>query len=411
MIFTSFSPNTQPDDVRLAAKLLLKPWKWQEGTTTLKLENEFKHYFRTKHAFAVNNGRTALLTILQALGISKGDEVLVQAYTCVAVPEPVLWLGAKPVYVDCEGETLGMDPTDLRRKITSKAKVVIIQHTLGNPAQIDEIMAIARQYGLIVIEDCAHALGAEYKGKKVGTFGAASFFSFGRDKVISSVFGGMIITQDEALAKRIGIIRNSFETPSKLWIFRQLLHPLILTLAKATYTTKNIGKIIMTIARRLSIISVAVEKTELSGGKPTFAFKKMPEALAALALKQFKKLEMFNAHRKEIAALYERELREEKIGLLAENGSGTNIFLRFPLFLENPKELIAFAKTKDIELGNWYQDPIAPAGVDTEAIGYGSNPTAEQLAALSVNLPTSIQIQEKDAKKIIFMIREYLTKM
>src|SRR5581483_4013141 len=113
-----------------------------------------------------------------------------QAFTCVAVPNSVLWTGAKAIYADID-ETGNLDPKDLEKKITKKTKAVIIQHTFGIAANMDAIQKVLKGKKIILIEDCAHALGASYKGKKLGTFGEFAFFSFGRDKVISSVFGGM----------------------------------------------------------------------------------------------------------------------------------------------------------------------------------------------------------------------------
>jgi perosamine synthetase len=406
MIFTSLSPNTEPDDVGLAAKLLCQPHKWQKGNASSELERKIKNYLPSRFAISTNNGRTALFTILKALAVGSGDEILIQAYTCVAVPEPVLWLGAKPIFVDCETETLGMDPKDLERKITLRSKAIIVQHTFGNPAKIDELLTIARKHNLVVIEDCAHALGATYNGKKVGTFGDVSFFSFGRDKVISSVFGGMIATNNSDLAKKMEAIVAEFPYPSKTWIVRQLLHPLILTGAKATYTFLSLGKVIMLVARKTSLISVAVEKIELRGGKPSFAFKKMPNALALLVLHQFEKLERYNNHRQKITDIYYREL-QSVVYMIPKNQH--SIYLRFLIFIQNPSRLVALAKTRHLELGNWYTEPIAPKNVELEKIGYTSCPVAENSASQSCNLPTNIQISEADAIKISNIVKEFMS--
>ena len=406
MIFTSLSPNTERDDIWLALKLLVQPWKWKRGDATGELEGVFKKYLGTKHAFAVNNGRTALFALLKAYGIGKGDEVLLQAYTCVAVPEPVLWVGAKPIFVDCDA-SLTMKPEDFKNKITSKSKAVIIQHTFGCPANLEEILKIAKEKNLIVIEDCAHALGAEYKNKKVGTFGDASFFSFGRDKVLSSVFGGMIATDDDKLQEKLEKIIAAFKYSSRLWTVKQLLHPIILAKAKLLYGVLSIGKIILAVSRVLGLISLAVEKNELSGGKPSFSPKLMPNALALLALNQLKKVERYNSHRKKIAGLYEKEfshLDRQRIYKDADS-----IFLRFTLFVEVPRNLFLYAKKRGIELGNWYTEPIAPKGVAYEKVGYAGNcKEAEYLAARSINLPTSIQTSEKKARRVISVVKEYL---
>lgn len=409
MIFTSLSPNTQKDDIFLAFKLLFLPWKWKKGKASEILEQKFKDYFGMKYAHSVNNGRTALFSILSALGVEDEGEVLIQSYTCVAVPEPILWANLKPVYVDCDKETLGMDPSDLEKKITPKSKVLIIQHTLGFAAKVDELLEIASKHNLIVIEDCAHALGAEYKGKKVGTIGDVGFFSFGRDKVLSSVFGGIIVTNDKSLGEKIEKIRNAYRYPGFIWIKRQLLHPLILSVSKALYNFLYLGKIFIFVSRKLRLISVAVEKTELSGGRPSFAFKRMPNALALLALNQFKKLDKYNDHRREIASIYREELKGTDVRVIEDSQNSKNIYLRFPIFIKNPKALIQYAKSKGIELGNWYTEAIAPKGVNFWSVGYQTCDVSERLANESVNLPTGIQIRRNDALKVSKVVKEFLS--
>ena len=193
-ISISLSPKTEKDDIKLALKLIFLFWRWKNEKETADLEDEFKKYLGVKYAFAFNSGRSALMAILDSLGLNRGDEVLLQAFTCNAVPNPVMWDGfkpiavyceeaaliRKPIYVDCDEKTFNIDTDDLKRKMTPKSRAVIVQHTFGLAADMDEILEICRQNNLILIEDCAHALGATYKGKPVGTFGNIAFFSFVR---------------------------------------------------------------------------------------------------------------------------------------------------------------------------------------------------------------------------------------
>src|SRR5947207_2728640 len=124
MIFTNLAPNTQKDDAALAWRLLWQPWKWRKGNAAEKLEEVIAQKIGVKHAISFESGRTSMHAILKALNIKAGDEVLLQAYTCVAVPDPVLWTGATPIYVDCD-QTLTMSAADLEKKITPRAKVLI----------------------------------------------------------------------------------------------------------------------------------------------------------------------------------------------------------------------------------------------------------------------------------------------
>src|SRR3989344_7200961 len=225
-ISISLSPNVQKDDVSLALRLLFQPWKWKRGSAIKQLENEFKKYLGVKYALSFNSGRSSLFAILKSLSLPEGSEVLLQAFTCNAVPNPVLWAKCNPVYVDC-ADDFNIDIVKLKVQ-SLKSKVLIIQHTFGLPADMDKITAIAKENNMIVIEDCAHALGADYHGIKVGSFGTASFFSFSRDKVISSVYGGMAVTNDDVIGKKLEKLQADFGMPSLFWIGQQILHPILL---------------------------------------------------------------------------------------------------------------------------------------------------------------------------------------
>lgn len=406
-IFTGLSPNTEQGDVQLALNLLVSPWKWQKGDTPRQLESLFCKYLPVKKAFVFASGRTALFALLSAMKLQSDDEVLLQAYTCVAVVGPILWAGLKPVEVDCQKESFNMDPEDLEKRITPKSKVLILQHTFGHPADLDKLMAIARKNNLVVIEDGAHALGAEYQGKKVGTFGDAAFFSFGRDKVISAVFGGMAVTNNEVLAKKLDDLQKSFRTPPRWWIVQQLLHPPLVTLAKATYPWGGLGKIIFRVAQGLHLISKTLSPAEKEGGKPIFFNWQMPNALAMLALNQFQKLAHLNGRRLEIAQRYSKALQNLPIGLPLFDAESNPIYLRYTLRVPDAPELLEAAKEQDILLGDWYTTPIAPADVSYASIGFNSDdyPMAKKLAEESVNLPTHIQLTEEDITRIIDFLK------
>ena len=151
-ISISLSPNTEKDDIWLAFKLLFQPWLLKShGNSSREIEEEFKKYLNVKYAISFNSGRSAFLAILNSLGLEKGSEVLLQTFTCNAVPNRIIWAGLKPVYVDCDEKTFNIDIEDLKRKITSNSRVVVIQHTFGLPAKIDEILEICRQNNLILI--------------------------------------------------------------------------------------------------------------------------------------------------------------------------------------------------------------------------------------------------------------------
>ncbi|MBU1167833.1 aminotransferase class I/II-fold pyridoxal phosphate-dependent enzyme, partial [Patescibacteria group bacterium] len=166
-------------------KNILNPFlwgNWKKGPEEQKLIEKFQAYFQGYEAVSFGSGRAALYYLLKSFGVTTGDEVIVQAYTCVSVPNSIVWLGAKPVYVDVRND-FNMDPELIEPAITSKTKVILTQNTFGKPADIRRIKDIAEKHNLILIEDAAHALGAEVASQKIGGFGDGAIFSFGRDKV------------------------------------------------------------------------------------------------------------------------------------------------------------------------------------------------------------------------------------
>lgn len=398
-ISCSLSPNAESDDIRCALGLMFHPGIWQDGGATEKAEAWFKDYFHITTAVSFNSGRSALLAILRAFDIKSGDEVLLQAFTCVAVPNSVRWAGAIPVYADID-ESLNIDPVDIEKKITKKTKAIIVQHTFGIAAHVDKIMRIAKKYRLLVIEDCAHALGGSYKGKKLGGIGDAAFFSFGRDKVVSSVWGGMatISAKWKVQSGKLKTIQEELPMPGKFWIFQQLLHPIAFSIILASYNIW-IGKIMLVILQKFRLLSLPVFHEERRGERPKIFPAKFPNALATLLIYQLAKIETYNKNRQKTAAWYTKQLSSVHSIILPKMQEGS-IFLRYPLLLENPKEVLAWAKRKGLLLGNWYHNVIDPVGVDYQKIGYvqGSCLYAEHAAHHIINLPT--RIFEKDAKKV-----------
>ncbi|HDZ54537.1 MAG TPA: DegT/DnrJ/EryC1/StrS aminotransferase family protein [Candidatus Nealsonbacteria bacterium] len=406
-ISISLSPNTEKDDIDLALKLIFQPWRWKEGKDIGILEKEFKKHFGTKHAVSFNSGRSAFLAILKSLGLQENTEVLLQAFTCNAAVSPILWANLKPAYVDCKKETFNIDTENLQKKVTQASKILVIQHTFGLAAEMEKILEICQRNNLILIEDCAHSLGTSYRGKKVGTFGKAAFFSFSRDKIISSVYGGMVITDDDILAKKLKEFQEKVSYPSNFWIFQQLLHPVLMSfLILPTYSFLRLGKTLLSVFQWLQILSKAVHWTEKKGKKPGYFPKKMPNVLSFLALNQLRKLERFNNHRRKIANFYYNNLRNTSFELL-EKSEG-QVFLRFTIKHSKAHQIIKKAWQENILIGDWYTTPIAPHDTNLEKMKYisGSCPRAEKLAKETLNLPTHINISQEEAKKIVdFLIR------
>ena len=409
-IASAFAPNYTILDVFIAGKYLF-PWNWtklQDGKNSRRLERKFCEYMDSRWAISFDSGRSGLYAILKRLGIKDYDEVILQAFTTVALSNVLQWCGAVPVYVDIDEETYNMNSEKIEKKITDKTKAIIVQHTFGNSAEMDEIMKIARNHNLFVIEDCAHSFGAEYKGRKTGTFGDVAFFSFGRDKVISSVSGGMVITADQELGKKIKEFRDQMPYPRKSLIIRQLLHPIITFKALKLYYFFNIGKIIMYLSSRFRIITKAYTREEKINQKPNNFPAKMPNALARIALHQMKHINKFNDHRIGVAELYKEKLSSnENTRLPQSTPESKNIYLWYTILVKNKKELIKKARKEHIILGDWFPQAVGPIEIDLEKAGYqkGSCPIAEKVSLGCVNLPTHHRIDRKDVEKVVKILQ------
>jgi len=300
--------------------------------------------------------------------------------------------------------------------MTSNTKAVIIVHIGGHIAfDIERIEQFCNEHEIVLIEDCAHALGAKYQGKFCGTFGDAAFFSFGRDKIISSVFGGMVVTNNEKIGEQLLEFRDKLDYPSNLWIFQQLLHPVLINclILPAYRLNQCLGRVLLGLFHKLSILSKAVYKKEKKGEIPECFPKRFPNALAALALNQFRKLERFNKHRQEIASFYEKGLENTGFNLpLARNQEGRRpTFMRYPILVnKNTDEILKLARKKKIFLDDgWRKSPVIPSDTNIDKMKYlpGSCPEAEKVAQNIVNLPTHINISRKEAKKIVDFLKKY----
>lgn len=414
------------EDRQAAKEMQKQKSQWQEGQYVELLRDNLAAYFeKGREEFTLyNSGRAALFIALQACGIGSGDEVLLQAFTCNAVPNPILWTGAKPVYVDVEEETYNMDVMDAEKKITPSTKAIIVQHTFGKPANLEQINALAKKHNLFVIEDCAHALGATLGSKKLGTLGDIAFFSFGRDKVISSVYGGALLANNKELEGKVRTLHTLLRYPDNKWIAQQLRHPLlmnwILKVYNIPFSNYGVGKVTLQALQASRVFSKAVHWKEKRGAKPEYFPKRLPSALAYLALTQFKRLDKFNAHRRQLAKLYHNGLLKTKNVLSSEarvlrrqnlktveNG---HIYLRYPLQHKKAHNIIQALRKRGILVGDWYDSPVAPADSDLKAMGYreGTCPVAERLATQTFNLPTNPTLSIKQAEQLVNIVADML---
>lgn len=195
------------DDINAVVDVLKSDYL-TTGPKIAEFEQVVASYTGAKYAVAISNGTSALHAACFAAGIGRGDEVITTPLTFAASANCVLYCGGTPVFADVDPYTYNIDPEDIRKKITDKTKAIIAVHLAGQPCDMDEIHSIAQEHNLIVIEDGAHALGSVYKGKKVGCLSDMTTFSFHPVKPITTGEGGMIMTDNEELYKRLVLFRS-----------------------------------------------------------------------------------------------------------------------------------------------------------------------------------------------------------
>jgi perosamine synthetase len=195
-------------DIATVRETIQRGMFWAIGPNIRKFEEMLADYLGTKYALVFNSGTSALHAILIAYGLKEGDEVIVPSFTFIATANAPLFVGTKPVFADIEVTTYGLDPEDVRRKITPKTKAIIPIHYGGSPCLILQLKGIADENNLILIEDAAESLGAEVEGKKVGHFGDAAILSFCSNKVISTGEGGAVVTDSTDIFNKLSLVRS-----------------------------------------------------------------------------------------------------------------------------------------------------------------------------------------------------------
>lgn len=407
-IAISLSPNTTASDVRLARQLLLRPATWRDDSPVQQATAAFQQLFPGYTALLLSSGRAALYRLLTALAIGPDDEVIVQAFTCSAVPAAVQWTGARPVFADINPATFNLDPASVARRITSHTRAIILQHTFGLPADIPALTALAKQHNLSLLEDCAHALGSQYQNRPLGTFGQAAIVSFGRDKIISSVFGGAIITQDQTLLTRLRAQISPLAPAPRLWIMQQLHHLMLLDALLPVYFRLELGKLGLVAAQRLHLLSRVLTMAEKQGRMPPHLNYRFPGALAELLLSQLKQLPTGIARRRAVGNRYQSALSgHTNLTLPAVSPPSQVAWLRYPLLVAHPTQLRRQARAQSMLLGDWYDTPIAPRDIVPRTFGYnpGTCPVAEDIARRVINLPTYPRLTDQQVEQVIRFIK------
>ncbi len=248
-------PEVSGNELNYIMECIKTNWLSSQGPFVRRFEQEFGHYVGSPHAVAVCNGAAALHLALIALGVGPGDEVIVPDLTFAASVNAVLHAGATPVLVDVTRDTWTLDPKGVARAITSQTKAIMPVHLYGQPCEMEALMALARNHGLLVIEDAAEALGAQYHGRHVGGFGDAAAFSFYGNKLITTGEGGMVTFKDENAAARARVLRNHGMDPDRRYWHEEAGYNYRLTNLQAAVGVAQLERIESFITRKIELAS------------------------------------------------------------------------------------------------------------------------------------------------------------
>lgn len=413
---TDASPNTTFSDAVRSIGQICSPWT--PRTTAHRHVDEVKRFFvesfQAEHAFTFLHGRSALSLTLESFGISSGDEVCIQAFTCVVVPNAITALGATPVYADVDA-TYNMTAESLQKVLQqhSRVRAVVVQHTFGVAADMDPIVALCKEKGLVLIEDCAHALYSTYKGKLLGTFGDAAIFSFGRDKVISSINGGVaVIRNQKAAQKMTQLIEKTVRRLSTRSLYAHLLHPFVFEVGKVLFQVHpKLYTAWIEVFKKTKLIPLVLTRKEKNGQQG--AHYHLPDPLAHRALIQLASIQASLAHRAHITDIYTTLLPAETFQPQHIPEYASHSLLRYTIRHDEMEGIEYALKPHGVYLGHWYDTVIAPKDTSLEGAQYtlGMCPHAEKVTTHIANLPTHISVSEEDARIIAQKILDYTKKV
>jgi perosamine synthetase len=337
-------------------------------------------------------GRVAMYAILRALGVGRGDEVVVPAFTCVAVPNAVLYTGATPVYVDIDEATYTADPAAVAAAMTQRTRAVLAQNTFGLSADLDALRAVAAPHGAVVVDDCTHGLGGAYKGRPNGAASHAAFYSTQWSKPISTGLGGIAVTTDSTLARELAAIENAAPEPTMR--DRALLATMLVARERiATPRTLRTGRAAYRAVSRAGLVPGSSSGGELAGTEmpPSFVAR-LSGFQARLATRRLAILDAAVRRRRSVAGVYSAWLGARGKTTPREPDWAEHSYLRYPIRVRDRDAFVAEADRRGVLLGDWFHSPLYPIDENLERWGYrrGTSPVAERVSAEIVNLPVDL---------------------
>jgi len=340
------------------------------GKNVEVFESKFSNYVGTKYAISVNSGTDALELCLRALEIGQGDYVLTTSHTALATISAITTIGATPLLVDIDSSTFNIDTNHVLNSINHRVKAIIAVHIYGKPCQMDELLKISKDYKIPIIEDCAQACGASYMGKKIGSFGLMSAFSFYPTKNLGALGdGGAILTSNKKLS-------------DSLYKLRQ-------------YGWDNFRK-----SRKLGRNS------------------RLDDIQAAILIDNLKRLDKDNDRRIEIANFYNRELivLQDHLVTPLEDGNNRDVYHLYVLKLKkisHRDKLMSFLKSKNIGTGIHYPLPchLQPGYKNIVKLQEGGLPVTERTAKTILSIPMHPWLKDSEIKKVSSSIKDYFSQL
>jgi perosamine synthetase len=360
--------------------------------------------------FLFAKGRVALYAILRAYDIGPGDEVILPAFTCVAVPNAILYTGATPVYVDIDPATLTIDPTAVAAAIGPKTRAIIAQNTFGLSADLASLTSLGDARDIRVIDDCTHGLGGSYLDRPNGASTPASFFSTQWSKTISTGLGGFAVATDPTIATRLKAIESEATAPSPASI--ALLRTLVFGMEHGGHGRLfRTGRSAYRALSRRGLVPSSSSQDELeTATMPPGFLTGVSSWQAAYGADRVPHLAAEVARRRAIAGRYSAWLRDRGRTVPTEPDGIVHAFLRYPLLVSDRATVVADSERAGVDLGDWFVSPIHPVVDRLERWGYspGQAPNAEQVCRRIVNLPIMPALRDSEVDHVIGFLSDHL---
>lgn len=391
-----------------------------EGTHTKEFEQALSDYYGGLEVITFGAGRMALYAILKAMNLQDGDEVILPGYTCVVTSNAIHHAGLKPVYVDVSVRDFNMIPELVEKAVTRRTRAILAQHTFGIACDMDALLNISERFGIPVIEDGAHAIGAYWDGRLVGEYGYASFFSTQGTKMFSTERGGYAVTKEKELAKRIREIQSkAVYAPAEIesacllrWCYRAAFSRRPVLSPRLTLLEYFVRKLRVPGAYHILEYDREEYQDALDGNRPKYYPRPLPNLMAYVGLLQLRRLEEDIAHRRRLAEYLEAQL--PKLGAdvaVYDHKRAKPSWIRFPFVAKERTKWIIAMKKNGISPGFWLNDPIHPKGSNWKKAGYirGMCPNAEYLSEHILNIPMDRRVSIDRINRFLKLYRKLVS--